>query len=204
MLNVPRVFVPYFFEETHRYANENGVVLPGVTSILSMLSASFYGRLDKNVLAHAAEVGHAVHACIEYAIAGELDESSIDEEWLPYYEAWTLWRNEFKPSFKYTEKKLGCDFFCGTVDCVAELDGNLYVIDWKTTSKLMKSVSLQTAAYELLVRQWIQQEENRRVPLLRRAALQLKDNGKFNFEVFDDIEDYRRFANCLELYQWVD
>ena len=68
----------------------------------------------------------------------------------------------------------------------------------------MKSVSLQTAAYELLVRQWIQQEENRRVPLLRRAALQLKDNGKFNFEVFDDIEDYRRFANCLELYQWVD
>lgn len=204
MLSVSRVFVPNFDEQSHRYTNENGEILPGVTSILSMLSASFYGRVDKSVLMHAADVGHAVHAAIEYAIADELDESSLDPEWIPYFEAWQLWRKDFKPIFKYSEKKLGCDLFCGTVDCVAELDGALYVIDWKTTNKLMKSVALQCAAYELLVRQWMQQEENHRVPILRRAALQLKDNGKYVFERYDDVEDYRRFENCLELYNWVD
>lgn len=204
MLTIPRVFIPQFNEESHRYTTESGNVIPGVTSVLSMLTAAFYARVDKATLAHTADVGRAVHACIEYAIADELDESSLDDEWIPYFEAWKLWRKDFKPQFIYSEKKLGCDLFCGTVDCVAELDGSLFVIDWKTTSQLMKSVALQTAGYELLIRQWMTQERSEHVPMLSRAALQLKDNGKYVFEVYDDVEDYRRFENCLELYQWTN
>lgn len=204
MLSVDRVFIPNFDEEVHRYTNDQGAIIPGVTSILSMLSAAFYARIDKATLAHAADVGRAVHTCIEYSIAGDLDESSIDEEWQPYFDAWKLWCRDYKPSFIYSEKKLGCNLFCGTVDCVANLEGSLFVIDWKTTEQLVKSVALQTAGYELLIRKWMEQERGEHVSLLQRAALQLKDNGKYVFEVYDDIEDYRRFGNCLELYQWTN
>ena len=204
MLTIPKVFIPQFDEEAHRYTNDQGVILPGVTSVLSMLTAAFYGRIDKEVLRRAADLGSAVHACIEYAIADELDESSMQPEWVPYFDAWKLWCKDFKPEFIHTEMRLGCDLFCGTVDCVANIEGSLFVIDWKTTEQLMKSVALQTAGYELLIRKWMEQERGEHVSLLHRAALQLKDNGKYVFEVYDDIEDYRRFGNCLELYQWTN
>lgn len=202
MLTIPKVFIPQFDEDAHRYTNEQGLVLPGVTSVLSMLTADFYARIDKEVLRKAADLGSAVHACIEYSIADDLDEDSMQPDWIPYFEAWKLWRKDFKPEFKHSEMRLGCELFCGTVDCVALIDGTFYVIDWKTTDQLMKPVALQTAAYELLVRKWMEQESGSHVPMLTRAALQLKENGKYVFEVYDDVEDYRRFENCLELYNW--
>ena len=204
MLTIPKVFIPQFDDSVHRYSNERGEVIPGVTSVLSMLTAAFYARIDKETLRKAADLGSAVHACIEYAIADDLDESSMQPEWVPYFEAWKLWRKDFKPEFIHTEMRLGCDLFCGTVDCVAKIDGSFYVIDWKTTNQLMKSVALQTAGYELLVRQWMEQESGEHVQILTRAALQLKENGKYVFETYDDIEDYRRFENCLELNEWTN
>ena len=52
----------------------------------------------------------------------------------------------------------------------------------------MKTVGPQTAAYELLARDYAKSQS-----MLHRAALQLKPNGQFVFERFSDVNDYAIF-----------
>lgn len=198
LLSVNNVFVPDFDEEKHRYTTEGGVVLPSVTRILHPVTLSFYEGVDPETLRLKAELGHAVHSCIEYLIENDLDESSIDLSWKPYVDAWKYWRSVYRPKFLHTELRLGCELFCGTVDCICEINGEIFVIDWKTTDKLLKTVGPQTAAYELLARDF-----DKRKSMLNRAALQLKPNGQFVFERFTEINDYAIFEHLLILNQWI-
>ena len=198
LLSVNNVFVPDFDEEKHRYTTEGGVVLPSVTRILHPVTLSFYEGVDPETLRLKAELGHAVHSCIEYLIDDDLDETSIDLSWQPYIDAWKYWRSVYQPKFLHTELRLGCELFCGTVDCICEINGETFVIDWKTTDKLLKTVGPQTAAYELLARDF-----DKRKSMLNRAALQLKPNGQFVFERFTDINDYAIFEHLLIVNQWI-
>lgn len=198
LLSVNNVFVPDFDEEKHRYTTQGGVVLPSVTRILHPVTLSFYEGVDPETLRLKAELGHAVHSCIEYLIDDDLDESSIDLSWQPYIDAWKYWRSVYQPKFLHTELRLGCELFCGTVDCICEINSEIFVIDWKTTDKLLKTVGPQTAAYELLARDF-----DKRKSMLNRAALQLKPNGQFVFERFTDINDYAIFEHLLIVNQWI-
>lgn len=198
LLSVNNVFVPDFDEEKHRYTTQGGVVLPSVTRILHPVTLSFYEGVDPETLRLKAELGHAVHSCIEYLIDDDLDETSIDLSWQPYIDAWKYWRSVYQPKFLHTELRLGCELFCGTVDCICEINGEIFVIDWKTTDKLLKTVGPQTAAYELLARDF-----DKRKSMLNRAALQLKPNGQFVFERFTDINDYSIFEYLLIVNQWI-
>lgn len=198
MLSVTNVFVPKFDEEKHRYTTESGLRLPSVTQILHPISLSLYEGVDPETLRLKAELGSAVHSCIEYLIEDDLDESSIDLSWKPYVDAWKYWHSVYQPNFLHTELRLGCDLFCGTVDCICEIEGDFYVIDWKTTDKLMKTVGPQTAAYELLARDYAKSQS-----MLHRAALQLKPNGQFVFERFSDVNDYAIFEHLLIVNQWM-
>ena len=97
MLDIKQVFVPTFDEVEHRYTTATGAVLPSVTQILRPLSAMFYDRVDKDALKLKAELGTAVHQCIEFLIDDDLDESSIDLSWKPYIDAWKFWRATYQP-----------------------------------------------------------------------------------------------------------
>lgn len=196
-LNCP-VYVPQFSEEYHCYTNSNAVVLPSVTRILSPISMLEYARVDRDVLNAAAELGRAVHECIEYLIDDDIDEDSLVAEWVPYLEAWKSWRATFNPRFISRELRLGCDLYAGTVDCVCEINGQYIVIDWKTTDQIMKSVGPQTAAYELLVRSHLAHSS-----MMARAVVQLKENGTFVFKRFDSVQDYQVFEDLLKLHQWM-
>lgn len=196
-LNCP-VYVPQFSEEYHCYTNSNAVELPSVTRILSPISMLEYARVDRDVLNAAAELGRAVHECIEYLIDDDIDEDSLVAEWVPYLEAWKSWRATFNPRFISRELRLGCDLYAGTVDCVCEINGQYIVIDWKTTDQIMKSVGPQTAAYELLVRSHLAHSS-----MMARAVVQLKENGTFVFKRFDSVQDYQVFEDLLKLHQWM-
>lgn len=198
MLTVSKVFEPKFDEVSHRYTYD-GVILPSVTQILKPISMIEYARVDPETMRIKAELGTAVHSCIEYLIDDDLDESSIDLSWLPYIQAWKTWRDFYKPKFWFKELRLGCSYFCGTIDCVCEINGELVVIDWKTTEKLMKTTGPQTAGYELVARCWLNLPS-----MLNRAVLQLKDNGQFVFKRFTDVQDYTILENLLMINQWMN
>lgn len=199
MLSVNNVFIPEFDEAIHRYAYK-GYALPSVTQILRPLSEAAYRGIPERILRQAADLGTAVHACIEYKIQDDLDDESVLTEWSPYLQAFDAWASAFNPEFLATEQKLACDEFAGTIDCICRIDGQTYVIDFKTTNKLMPMVAVQTAAYELLARCSGKFGDQ----MMRRAALQLKDDGTFTWETYSDIEDYETFEHLLRVQQWVE
>jgi len=89
--------------------------------------------------------------------------------------------------------------FGGTPDALAELDGLIYLLDWKTSSGVYPDNLLQLAAYGMLL------EENRpdmklasRVHVLRFS----KDWKDFEHRSFDGLEvERRQFLRLLEAYK---
>ena len=78
---------------------------------------------------------------------GNEEELTVEE-----YEAvvsFVEWANEAKPKFLHKEmtvvsKEYG---YAGTVDCIAEINGEVYVIDWKTSQYIWPEYELQVSAY---------------------------------------------------------
>lgn len=198
MYAVGKVYVPQFDEELHAYTNSSGQKLPSVTSILSPISDALYRFIPRETLKKAAELGTAVHECIELSLQDDLDEDSVLPLWVPYLCAFRSFMGAYKPKVIATEQRLACDLYAGTIDFVCEINGELWVIDWKTTNQLMPQVALQTAAYELLARGY------HGTQLMRRGAVQLKDDGTFKFEQYTDIKDYEHFETFLKARQWMD
>ena len=50
-----------------------------------------------------------------------------------------------------TEKQLVCPYFGGTLDCLAEIDGRIYIIDFKTSNHITYKYFLQLAAYKYMI-----------------------------------------------------
>ena len=198
MLTVPNVFVPEFDAKAHRYRSPSGFVLPSVTQILKPVTNAMYKNVDPGILNIKADLGTAVHSAIEFLIDDDLDEGSLDLSVRPYVNAWKRWRDYYKPKFLLRELRLGCDYFCGTVDCVCEIKGETFVIDWKTTSKLHRTVGPQMSAYEMLVRKHMGTPK-----LMSRMAVRLGSNGGYECMKCTDPKDYQIFEYLLKLNEWM-
>ena len=191
------VKTPMFDERLHRYTIE-GRVVPSVSQILQPLAAMAYGGIDAQVLLNAARLGTAVHACTEYLDEGELDEATVDPEWVPYLDAYKAWKEVIRPEILDIELRLACSKFGGTIDRIVKIDGQLWIIDLKTTSQIHKHVGVQLAAYAALA------EKHLRTTGFRRAALQLKPDGTFKVREFSSITDEICFNALLGIKYWND
>lgn len=195
-----------FREDTHEYFVD-GVNVPSVTEVLSVLTGSHYGSINPAVLARAAAKGTAVHeACemIDYGFPPDMVESEI----AGYVEGYMAFLRDYKPQWERIEEivvgeYLG-DKFAGRLDRYGYIDGHPAVLDIKTTSNpnRMQYVSLccQTAAYWLAL-----DHEEHDYP--KRYGLYLKPNGDYRlFDCNDFAErlglfDTALFEDCL-LMNW--
>lgn len=193
------VFRPEFDEMTHTYRH-NGQVIPSVTQILKPISEASYRSIPKSILETAAHLGTAVHAAIELHLNDDLDETSLLPEWLPYFEAYKKFIETFNPKVIGVEARLACSQFAGTIDLVCEIKNEFWIIDWKTSNKIMPQTALQTAAYEWL---FFNSDLWKKDLRLKRAAVQLKDNGEFEFHHYYDPKDYEVFNYLLKIKQWM-
>ena len=189
------VGVPKFDERLHRYTFA-GRVVPSVSEILRPLTAMAYGGIDDEVLANAARLGTAVHACTEYLDEGELDEDTVDPEWAPYLDAYRAWKELMKPEFLGIELRLACTKYGGTIDRVARINGRPWIIDLKTTSQIHRHVGVQLAAYAALA------EKHLKMSGFRRLALQLRPDGTFKAQEFSSITDETCFNALLGIHYW--
>ena len=126
---------PEFDEDNHQYT-VNGKKVPSVSRILRPLTDIIYGPIDPEVLRQAADFGTAVHACTELFDLDELDESSVTDAWRPYLDAYVLWKEKTKPEILHIEDRLGCAKYSGTLDRICRIDGELWIIDLKTTAQI--------------------------------------------------------------------
>jgi genome maintenance exonuclease 1 len=149
-----------------KYKCPNGLSYPSVTTVLSILSEDAIrawrkrvGEAEANKISHrAATRGTAVHSIIE-------DYINNKEDYLEGYMPNVI--ENFKDVKGILDKRIGKVYaqevplysthlgLAGRVDCVAEFDGVLSIVDFKTSRKLKKKewiegYFIQETAYAIM------------------------------------------------------
>jgi hypothetical protein len=109
----------------------------------------------------AGDKGSKVHYAIRDLIEGKAvmidakykNNSTGEEEELSFEEydcimAFVLWHKEAKPKFIAWEFSVWGDGYAGTVDLLCEIDGHLYLVDFKTSQSIWPSMEIQVSAYK--------------------------------------------------------
>lgn len=160
-----------------KYYNDEGVEVPSVTTVIKILnkpvlmywanSLGFKNKSYKKELERTAVVGTMVHEFIEHRFSNKLysrikevnnlDEQSANEALLSYF-AFRNWYKHNKDNLKiiHSEKKFVSNKhnYGGTIDLIAEYKGKLYIIDFKTSTKVHASMFLQLSAYANMVEEY--------------------------------------------------
>jgi len=117
------------------------------------------------------------------------------------YQAWLDWEKTHKIEYLVTELVMGSEvhYVGGTVDVVAIVDGQLELIDWKTSSQLSDDVVLQLASYKMML------IEGGVDNGIRRRAVRFDKSGK-GFEDYLVESNYEKDLECflalLRVYRW--
>ena len=199
-INTGKPVAVQFDEAAHVYTTQSGVCVPSVSSILRPLTDAVYGAIDLTVLRRAAEFGTAVHACTEYFDAGDLDESSLEPDWIPYLDAYKAFLNDVSPHWTGIELRLACERYAGTLDRFGFIKDEMWIVDIKTTSQIHPHVGVQLAAYEALYRANYPYTEDKEIKL---AALQLRGDGTYRFVTFGSAADRACFNALLTVKTWM-
>lgn len=159
-----------------KYYNKHKIEVPSTTTVLKVLnkpglvnwanSLGFKRTSYLKELNRTAAVGTLVHAYIEERLknklfrdlkkAFSLDDKSTNEV-LTCYSAFKLWMKHNKSKLKILHSELQLvsndHNFGGTIDFIAELDGELCIIDFKTSSKVHPTMFLQLSAYATMAKE---------------------------------------------------
>lgn len=180
------------------YVREEGdtqTPYPSVTTVLAKRSKEAIKAWRKRVgekqaqaiTTKAARRGTKAHKLIEQYILGEQIEESMPNE----YELFKNLRNvadENIDNLRSVEGQMMSDYLkvAGTVDLIAEWNGQLAVIDWKTSLKPKKKewaegYFMQEAAYAVMF------EENTKMPVNKLVTIIACETGEV--QIFEEKRD---------------
>lgn len=194
------------------YQTPSGRAYPSVTSVLGILGKAEIlewrkrvGEAEANrVAARAARRGTAIHTlCEHYLLNEEVNPGPFD---LETFKSITPYLDKIN-NIHCLETQLYSNFLqvAGTVDCIAEYEGKLSVIDFKTSKRIksrdeIHGYFMQTAAYAVMF------EERTGIPVGRLVIIMSVDDDKpliFQEKRDDWIhrfielrEDYSKLTNC--------
>ena len=145
-------------EERYFY---NGSPVPRVTEIISKMiaeeyllywanSLGFKHQSYKKTIDNAANIGSESHDLINKFLLGE----SFVSDNIPYlgFRKWWIDINSSNDvKIIGTEQKLVCQYFGGTYDLLVEINGLLYLVDFKTSNHVSYKYYLQLAAYKYML-----------------------------------------------------
>lgn len=157
-----------------------------------------YARVPKDVLEYKRMLGRSVHKAIEFFESGELDMDTVDDQVIPYMEAWQkfkadvplrVYRSEclvYSPRYQY----------CGQFDLIV-CKPKLALIDIKCVVTMVPETALQTAAYAQAYLETYGEKID------ERAGLQLKPDGTYRLHPYKNKNDFAIFQNALNLRRWM-
>ena len=217
------------FLDRRVYQRGEGIYYPSVTTILQYMPKNkFFETWIKDVghnadiiMRRAGKEGTQVHEAIEILLSGE-ELNWIDDFGNAKYNE-KVWEmiNKFvefwstcKPELISTEEFVFSDKhkFAGTADLVCKIDGEVWLVDFKTSNSLHKSYDLQLASYATALKEcrginiertgilWL--KSSKRGPSKQKGRIQgrgweLKaiDNINENFELFKIIRKLYNLEN---------
>lgn len=194
----------YKSESTHtKYVNKYGDVVPSCTTILKIINkkellywANSLGWKRKKIndeLEKASTIGILTHSYIENIIKNEkVDLSKLDFQSkevekgvINSLQSFVKWWKNNKHRIKIIdiEKQFTSDYYGGTIDLICELDGELTIIDFKTSKSFYFSMFLQLAGYTKLYED-ITKNRIENVAILR---LDKTNSNEAEFMEIDDV-----------------
>ena len=194
-------------DKAHSYKVE-GVKVPSVTRVvdgcfpkdLTHWALTIGQEEYDKVISEALEVGNDTHQWIEHYINYGHACAEPEDYISKSVNAFLDWTTEYNPEWVDAERKVYCDKYkyAGTVDAVANINGRIVVIDFKTSKKIYKPYHLQVTAYAQAIKRM---DGLRRWPLGMILRLD-KETGDFEQKVFEPKHNFNTFKKCLELKQW--
>lgn len=195
------------------YKAKDGTRVPGVTTILGVLNKpalvpwannlGLQGIKVRDYVDDKAAIGTLAHQMIEDYLRGvETDTSEYSKVQIEQAENSVLSFLEWEKSHPIEpiliEEPLVSEdwYFGGQIDCLAKLDGELQLIDFKTSKAVYPEMKAQCAAYFYLLQENGYEVESARILRIGRD----EDEG------FDDVKVSRLetrwglFTACLSVY----
>ena len=203
-----------------RYYLRNGEYYPSVTYVLQYYPKGKYfedwlkqvGNNADYIVRKSAEDGTKVHNMIEAYLNGE-ELSFLSPNKQPLYET-DIWMNflkfvefweTFKPTLIETEVHLFSDEIkvAGTCDMICEINGEIWVIDFKTSNHMHTIYDFQTAVYSKCYEECFGVKVNRRGVLWLKSAKRKPAKDKMQGKGWEMVESSRSYEEDLNLFKTV-
>lgn len=152
----------------------------------------------------AADIGTAVHNYLEVYLNTKINNlppptMPINEQVNKGIQAFIEWENEHNVKFLSSERKIYSKKYkyAGTLDGEAEINGNLSIIDFKTSKRFYDEHFIQTSAYAKAI------EEEDNVKIRKCFVIRFpKDGSEFGVIEDNDIDmHFESFLGCLTNYK---
>lgn len=196
------------------YKLQDGMRVPGTTTILGVLNKpalvlwanklGLEGIDSSKYTDVAARIGTLAHYLVECDLIGKMPDTSeygatevdkAENALLSYYE----WKKAKKITTIGNEIPLVSEQYRygGIIDCYCEIDGNIWLLDFKTGKAIYPEMLIQLAAYhQLLI-------ENG-YPVGKAKILRIGRDETEGFEertITDFTLQWEMFKHCLEIYR---
>jgi hypothetical protein len=174
-----------------------------VTTAGREATADWLTAVPTQKTAVAADMGSRVHALADAIAKGQEPELSPDEE--PFVAAYRSFLTEYEPTFHATEEMVySAHGYAGTFDAIASIEGQVWMLDYKTSKGVYAETGMQLAAYARadFIGKPGDPKRYRIPPIERHGVVHIRPDGAelYPFAVTD--ETYAAFLACLRLHGW--
>jgi len=194
------------------YKTQDGIRVPGVTTILGILNKPALVKWANNLGLQGidstkyrdemADIGTLAHQMIvDYFNKVETDTTEYSENQIGLAENCLLsfweWEKGHKIEVIMAERQLVSEMgFGGTIDCFCNLDGQPTLLDFKTGKAIYPEMFCQLAAYKQLLT-----EDNHPVDITRILRIGRDENEGFEEQSVGNIDkQFELFKHCLAIY----
>jgi hypothetical protein len=185
-----------FNEQLHQYKLD-GIVIPGVTEILTTAGLINFDFVSPDVLEYSADLGKKVHSTTELYDRQDLDVTTLHPTLISYLESWI----KFKKAYNFIPYGIETQYFhpvykfAGRLDRVGYIDagGYMALVDIKSGVKA-KHHEIQTAGYKILY----DYGKKRAEQIKRRFCVYLSEDD-YKVEEHKNNNDMNVFLSCLSI-----
>jgi hypothetical protein len=203
-----------------RYYRRNGEYYPSITYVLSYYPKGKYfedwlkqvGYAADHIVRRASEEGTQVHEMIEKYLNGK-ELNFLDDFGNPQYnpDVWRMfikfvdWWETYNPTLIEAEVHLFSDKYkvAGTCDLVCEINGELWIIDFKTSNHLQTTYDLQTAVYAQCFEECFGKKVDRTGILWLKSSKRGPAKNKIQGKGWEVYESSRSKEENLSIFQTV-
>jgi hypothetical protein len=203
-----------------RYYRRNGMYYPSITYVLSSYPKGKQfeewlknmGRSADYIVKKAGEEGTQVHELVEEYLEGK-DINFLDfkgnpqynpDVWLMFLKFVEFWET-YNPKLIETEVHLFSDEYevAGTCDLICEIDGELWLLDVKTSNMMHSTYELQTSIYGQCYKECFNKEIDKYGILWLKSSKRTLNKEKMTGKGWEVITPKRTQEENLKIFKTV-